>query len=175
MTQGLFIHSDGVDVFIDKYLLLSKLQAFSGNPLCGAVCRNCFEKCTHFANITVRMIREMHQSDRKLCSGLKRWIQRDVKEEVKDTTEEEEKEQGVEKETEEEEEEEDNNNMKEEGQEDKQSMIFKLMCARVGSDMQEDFTPAVWPVKPVMLKRFFACPRPKTGCWGRIVIFVVVC
>ncbi len=66
MTQGLFIHSDGVDVFIDKYLLLSKLQAFSGNPLCGAVCRNCFEKCTHFfANITVRMIREMHQSDRK--------------------------------------------------------------------------------------------------------------
>ncbi len=110
----------------------------------------------------------------KLHSGLKRWIQIDVKEEVKDTTEEEEEqEQGVEKETKEEEE--DNNNMKEEGQEDKQSMIFKLMCARVGSDMREDFTPAVWLVKPVMSKRFFACLRPKTGCWGRIVIFVVVC
>ncbi len=94
-------HSDGTDMFIDKYLLLrdelkilSKLQAFAGNILCGAVCTNCFKKCTYFfANITVRMIREMHQSDwEKLYSGLKPWIQRDVKEEVKDTTEEEEKE-----------------------------------------------------------------------------------
>ncbi len=31
--------------------MLSKLQAFAGNPLCGAVCTNCFEKCTYFANI----------------------------------------------------------------------------------------------------------------------------
>ncbi len=39
------------------------------------------------------MIRETYQSDwEKLYSGLKQWIQRDVKEEVKDTTEEEEKE-----------------------------------------------------------------------------------
>ncbi len=36
------------------------LQAFAGNPFCGAVCTNCFEKCTYFfASITVRMIREM--------------------------------------------------------------------------------------------------------------------
>ncbi len=62
-------HSDGTDVFIDKYLLLrdklkilSKLQAFAENPLCGAVCTNCFEKY-FFANITVRMIRQMHQRD----------------------------------------------------------------------------------------------------------------
>ncbi len=55
-------HSDCTDMFIDKYLLLrdelkilSKLQAFAGNPLCVAVCTNCFEKCTYFcANITVR-------------------------------------------------------------------------------------------------------------------------
>ncbi len=47
--------SDGTDMFIDKYLLLkdelkilSKLQAFVGNPLCGAVCMSCFEKCTYF-------------------------------------------------------------------------------------------------------------------------------
>ncbi len=104
-------HSDGTDIFIGKYFLrdelkiLNKLQAFAGNPLCGTVCTNCFEKCTYFfANITVRMIREMHQSHwEKLYSGLKQWIQRDVKEEVKDTTEEEEKE-GVEKEMKEEEE-----------------------------------------------------------------------
>ncbi len=39
------------------------------------------------------MNREMHQRDwEKLYSGLKQWIKRDVKEEVKDTTEEEEKE-----------------------------------------------------------------------------------
>ncbi len=63
-------HSDGTDMFIDKYLLLrdelkilTRLQAFAGNPLCGAVCTTCFEKCTYFANITVRMIREIHQSD----------------------------------------------------------------------------------------------------------------
>ncbi len=32
--------------------MLSKLQAFEGNPLCGVVCMNCFEKCTYiFANI----------------------------------------------------------------------------------------------------------------------------
>ncbi len=55
MTQGLF-----TVMFIDKYLLKifssslkSKLQAFAGNPLFGAVCTNCFEKCTYFfANIT---------------------------------------------------------------------------------------------------------------------------
>ncbi len=54
-------HSDGADMFIYKYLLLkdylkflSKLQTFAGNPLCGAVCTNCSEKCTYyFANITV--------------------------------------------------------------------------------------------------------------------------
>ncbi len=95
-------HSDGTDMFIDKYLhlrdelkILSKLQAFARNTLCGAVSTNCFEKCTYFfANITVRMIQEMHQSDwEKLFSGLKQWIQRDVKEEVKDTTEEEEEEE----------------------------------------------------------------------------------
>ncbi len=65
-------HSDGT-MFIDKYLLLrdeltilSKLQAFTGNPLCGAVCTNCFEKCAYFfANITIRMIQEMHQRLRK--------------------------------------------------------------------------------------------------------------
>ncbi len=36
---------------------------------------------------------------------------------------------------------------KEEGQghEDKQSQVFLLMRARVGSGMQEDFTPAAWP------------------------------
>ncbi len=45
---------------------MSKLQGFAGNPLHGAVCTNCFEKCTYlFANITVRMIQEIHQSDRK--------------------------------------------------------------------------------------------------------------
>ncbi len=57
-------HSDATDMFIDKYLLLrgelkifKELQAFVGNPLCGAVCTNCFEKYTYFfANITVRMI-----------------------------------------------------------------------------------------------------------------------
>ncbi len=39
--------------YVHKYLLLrdelkilSKLQAFAGNPLCGAVCTNCFEKCS---------------------------------------------------------------------------------------------------------------------------------
>ncbi len=48
----------------DELKILSKLQAFAGNLLCGAVCTNCFEKCTYFcANITVRMIREMHQRD----------------------------------------------------------------------------------------------------------------
>ncbi len=59
MTQGL-LYSDGTDMFIDiKCLLLrnelnmlSKLQAFEGNPLCGVVCMKCFEKCTYiFANI----------------------------------------------------------------------------------------------------------------------------
>lgn len=36
----------------DELKILSKLQAFAGNPLCGAVCMNCFEKCTYFfANI----------------------------------------------------------------------------------------------------------------------------
>ncbi len=50
-----------------------------------------------------KVIREIHQRDwEKLYSGLK-LIQRDVKEEVKDTTEEEEKEEGVEKEMKEEE------------------------------------------------------------------------
>ncbi len=52
-------HSDGTDLFIDKYLLKifssslkTKSQAFAGNLLCGAVCTNCFEKCTYFfANI----------------------------------------------------------------------------------------------------------------------------
>ncbi len=58
-TDTRTFHSDGTDMFIDIYLLLryelkilSKLQAFAGNPLCGAVCTNCFEKCTDFfANI----------------------------------------------------------------------------------------------------------------------------
>lgn len=44
-------HSDGTDMFIDiKYLLLrdelkilGQLQAFAGNPLCGAVCTNRFD------------------------------------------------------------------------------------------------------------------------------------
>jgi len=32
--------------------IMSKLQAFAGNPLCGAVCTDCFKKCTFwFANI----------------------------------------------------------------------------------------------------------------------------
>ena len=32
--------------------ILSKLQAFAGHPLCGAVCNNCFEKSTYwFANV----------------------------------------------------------------------------------------------------------------------------
>ncbi len=36
----------------DELKILSKLQAFAGNLLCGAVCTNCFEKCTYlFANI----------------------------------------------------------------------------------------------------------------------------
>ncbi len=65
-------HYDGTDMFLDKYLLLrdelkilSKLQAFTGNTLCGVVCTNCFEKCAYyFANNTaVRMFREMHQSN----------------------------------------------------------------------------------------------------------------
>ncbi len=117
-------HSDGTDMFIDKYLLLrdelkilSKLQAFAQNTLCGAVCTNCFEKCTYFfANITVRMIREMHQSDwEKLFSGLKQWIQRDVKEEVKDTTEEEEEEEEREYREEEEKEKDEEERMRQHG------------------------------------------------------------
>ncbi len=51
-------------MFIDKYLvlrdelqILSKLQAFAGHLLCGAVCIKSFEKCTYFfVNITERMI-----------------------------------------------------------------------------------------------------------------------
>ncbi len=30
----------------DELKLLSKLQALAGNSLCGAVCTDCFEKCT---------------------------------------------------------------------------------------------------------------------------------
>ncbi len=51
-------------LFIDKFLvlrdelqILSKLQAFAGHLLCGAVCINSFEKCTYlFVNITKRMV-----------------------------------------------------------------------------------------------------------------------
>ncbi len=36
----------------DELKILSNLQAFAGNLLCGAVCTDCFEKCTYFcANI----------------------------------------------------------------------------------------------------------------------------
>ncbi len=36
----------------EELKILSKLQAFAGNLLCGAVCTNCFEKFTYFfANI----------------------------------------------------------------------------------------------------------------------------
>ncbi len=72
VNNGTF-NSDGTDIFIgiltylllrDELKILSKLQAFAGNLLRGAVCTKCFEKCTYFcANITVRMIREMHQRD----------------------------------------------------------------------------------------------------------------
>ncbi len=49
-------HSDGTDMLIDiKHLLLkdelkilSKVQVFAGNLLCGAVCTNSFEKSTFF-------------------------------------------------------------------------------------------------------------------------------
>ncbi len=70
MTQGLFVLMAlimflDINTFYflrDELKILSKLQAFAGNPLCGSVCTNCFEKCTYFfASITVRMIREMHQ------------------------------------------------------------------------------------------------------------------
>ncbi len=50
--------SDGTDMFMDintlrdELKIMSKLQVFAGNLLCGAVCTNCFEKCTDFfANI----------------------------------------------------------------------------------------------------------------------------
>ncbi len=52
--------SDCTDMFIDintlflrdELNILSKWHAFAGNPLSGAVCTNCFEKCTYvFANI----------------------------------------------------------------------------------------------------------------------------
>ncbi len=60
MTQGLFILMSLIcsltyTVYLllrDELKILSKLQAFARNPLCGAVCTNCFEKCTYyFANI----------------------------------------------------------------------------------------------------------------------------
>ncbi len=46
----------------DELSILSKLRAFAGNPLCGAVCANCFEKCA-YRFTKLRMIREIHQSD----------------------------------------------------------------------------------------------------------------
>ncbi len=57
MTQGLFILmalicSLTYILLRDELKILSKLHAFAGNPLSGAVCTNCFEKCTYFfANI----------------------------------------------------------------------------------------------------------------------------
>ncbi len=58
----LFVNNDPrtflSDVHLHKYLLLrdkrnisNHLQAFVSNLLRGAVCTNCFEKCTYFANI----------------------------------------------------------------------------------------------------------------------------
>ncbi len=49
MNNNTRILYDGTDMFIDKNtnFLVIKLQAFAGNPLCSAVCMNCFEKCTY--------------------------------------------------------------------------------------------------------------------------------
>ncbi len=47
-----YVHWHKYLLLRDELKILSKLQAFAGNPLCGAVCTNCFEKCTYFfANI----------------------------------------------------------------------------------------------------------------------------
>ncbi len=58
MTQGLsfwwhwYVHWHKFLLLRDELKILKKLQAFAGNPLCGAICTNCFEKCTYFsANI----------------------------------------------------------------------------------------------------------------------------
>ncbi len=47
-----YVHLHKYLLLRDELKILNKLQAFAGNPLCGAVCTNSFEKCTYFfANI----------------------------------------------------------------------------------------------------------------------------
>ncbi len=70
-----YVHWHKYLLLRDELKILSKLQAFAGNPLCGAVCTDSFEKCTYyFTSITVRMIREMHQSDWEKL-GFEQWMQ----------------------------------------------------------------------------------------------------
>ncbi len=95
--------------------------------------------------------------------------------------EEEEEEEREEDEEEKEKEEDDNMEEKEEWegqeQEDKQSQIFSWCvpglnqaCKRILPPLpgQGQYSLRCW-------RGSLARPRPKTGCWGRIIIFVVVC
>jgi len=47
-----YVHWHKYWVLRDELRVLGKVQAFADNPLCGAVCMKCFEKCTYwFANL----------------------------------------------------------------------------------------------------------------------------
>ncbi len=55
---------------------MSKLQAFAGNQLCGAVCTNCFEKCTYWfadvkddlRNVPKRLIKTVNGASKHVSS-----------------------------------------------------------------------------------------------------------
>ncbi len=59
-----------INTYFWEIKTLSKLQAIAINPLCAAVCMNCFEKCINlFANIKNDLKKKYQNDWKKLYNG----------------------------------------------------------------------------------------------------------